>query len=316
MAFTPHSNTGPPDDKIRPPPMNTPEILKHKPVPGLHALVGPGGLTTLEVATPLCRARLTLLGAHLMSWAPHGAAEVLWMSGKSNFEVGKPLRGGVPVCFPWFGALADASQPTHGFVRHTLFDLVSADLAEGGVMTLALETHERKASHPSWAHPYKLRIEFCFGKTLEIRRTVTNTGKAPFTFTGAFHTYFSIGNIREVRLNGFDGTPFVDRLTEQHSVQKGPITFSSETDRIHLPHSGNAEIEDPVMKRRIRLSSKGSASTVVWNPWVAKAARLADFGDDEWPGVVCVETANALSDGPLVAPGARHELAVGIELGG
>lgn len=282
-------------------------------VPGVHGLVGPGGLPILEVATPACRARIALLGAHLMSWAPAGEAEVLWMSGKSHFENGKPIRGGVPVCFPWFGGLPDPAQPAHGFVRSQPFDLVSVENRADHVF-IALEITEARVSAPAWPHPYRLRMEFELGRTLVVRRLVSNSGRDPFTFTGALHTYFTVGDVRDLKVHGFDKTPYVDRLSNENLTQQGPITFQAETDRIHLPHPGSAEIEDPRMKRRIRISSKGSASTVVWNPWTAKAERMPDYGDHEWPGMVCVETANALTDAVTVAGGARHELVARIEV--
>ena len=154
------------------------------------------------------------------------------------------------------------------------------------------------------------------GPSLSLALTVRNPGPLPFTFEEALHSYFAVSDVRRVLLHGLEGVGFVDKTAAgaRRPGEPGPIAIAAETDRVYLGADTGVTIEDPGWGRRIVVSKSGSRTTVVWNPWVAKAKAMPDFGDDEWTGMVCVETANALDDAVSLAPGESHTLTATIEV--
>ncbi len=243
-------------------------------------------------------------GAHIVEWTPSGQAPVLWMSAHSALDTGAPIRGGVPICFPWFGAgRAGTSTPAHGFARLSQWQLLDVvESATGVVVTYALDRE------PSPEFPHNLHAELVadFGSELSLEFSVTNFGSEVLEFEEALHTYLKVGDIRRISISGLEGAPYIDKAPGGGDArQVGDITFSGETDRVYQS-TGEVVIVDPVLERRITVSRTHSANVVVWNPWVAKSAAMADFGDDEWPGMVCVEGANVLDNAVRLAPGDTH----------
>ncbi|MEI8206660.1 MAG: D-hexose-6-phosphate mutarotase, partial [Kiritimatiellales bacterium] len=263
---------------------------------------GKGGLRYLELLCNGAETHVYLHGAHVLHYQPVGQAPVLWTSQKSCFEATKPIRGGIPVCWPWFGAHpSDTTQPAHGSARLTEWEPVASG-ATANATTLTLRcpnSHEVKAT---------AELTVVLADSLTVTLTTTNTGSAPLSFSEALHTYFSISDIRTVSVTGLDGQPYIDAVPDERLIrtQAGPITFTEETDRIYTNTASECTIIDPGMKRRILVSKKGSRSTVVWNPWVAKATRMPDYGNDEYPKMVCVETANCGPDALNLAPDQTH----------
>jgi glucose-6-phosphate 1-epimerase len=137
---------------------------------------------------------------------------------------------------------------------------------------------------------------------------VENRDATPFTYEAALHTYFHVSDAREVEVTGLEGVEFIDKVDAGTRKQQGaePLRFTGETDRVFVQTTAPVTLHDPGMKRRIVVEKTGSLTTVVWNPWIAKSAAMADFGDDEWPGMVCIETANAGENAVTLAPGAVH----------
>ena len=242
-------------------------------------------------------------GAHITGWHPTGQAPVLWMSAASNFEAGLPIRGGIPICFPWFGpGRTQDRTPIHGYGRLRTWQFVGGDTADDG-------TAATWELHPTPADVDQLHVVYraCFGSELRLSFTVTNTGSTSATFEAALHTYFAVSDIRQIQIEGLEGSQYLDRVAGDDAVQSGPITFSGETDRVYTSH-GRVTLVDAGNQRRIVIERNGSANVVVWNPWIAKAAAMPDFGDDEWPGMVCIEAANALDDAVALAPGESHTM--------
>lgn len=273
-------------------------------VPGVIALVAAdGGLSALRIATPLARAEIHLLGAHVTRFQPAGHAELLWMSALSHFAIGKPIRGGIPICSPWFGPHAsERSLPVHGFVRLRSWELVAVEqLSDGRVRA---ELRDRGGPQPGFPHDWAVAATITVGAELDIELATINTGAEPFTLGEAFHTYLGVGDVRRCTVGGLAGATYVDKLAAMARVVEGaqPIAFGAETDRVYRS-TGTATIHDATLRRTITIAKRGSASTVLWNPWIAKAKAMADFGDAEWPGMLCVETANALDDVRTVRPG-------------
>jgi glucose-6-phosphate 1-epimerase len=279
-------------------------------VPGLTASTV-GSLPCIDIATPLCKGRVFLQGAHVAAFEPKGQRPVLWMSERSWFEPGKPIRGGIPICFPWFGQSGPAGAPAHGFARLRSFELTSAELTDDGAVRLCLSLMDDAEGRALYPHSFRAELRATFSETLELAFRVVNMGQAEMRHTEALHTYFAVSDVRHVAVRGLAGAPYSDHVggITEHVDGDEAIRFVAETDRVYTSKSSTM-IEDPGFGRRIIVEKSGSDSTVVWNPWIAKAARMPDYGDDEWPGMVCIETANARASVVTLAPGAAHELAL------
>ncbi len=280
---------------------------KHGIVGALRFDTGRGGLVRAEVDTDLCKAAIYLHGAHVSEFAPVGTQPVLFMSASSNFESGKPIRGGVPVCFPWFGPYAsDPSKPSHGPVRLTEWQVLRTAVDEGAV---AIELEAQVES-------LVIRHTVSFGQDLTMKLSVHNTLQTYASFESALHTYLAVSDVRHIRIEGLEGAAYLDSIDEDRLKHQdgNPITFSTETDRLYVDTDATCVLFDPGLGRRIKVSKSGSRSTVVWNPWIDKAARLEDMGDDEWPGMVCIETANAGPNAVKLATGKTHQMTATISV--
>lgn len=278
---------------------------------------GPGGLIALDVATPLTKARIYTHGAHVAEWHPTGAAPVLFMSGASHFAPGKPIRGGVPVCFPWFaGRAGHTGSPAHGFVRSAEWTVESLVREDDGTIAAAFTITDSDATRAHWPHAFLARHRVRVGTTLEMTLEVENRDSAPLTFEAALHTYFAVSAVQEVEVRGLEGAEFIDKV-DGGARRRQPaesLRFTAETDRVFPGTTATCVLHDPGFRRDIVIEKAGSATTVVWNPWTAKAKAMADFGDDEWPGMACIETANAGDDAITLAPGAMHAMTARIRL--
>lgn len=265
------------------------------------------------VDSPSCTAEVHDQGAQVVRWAPAGADPVLYVSTTARFEDGRPIRGGVPVCWPWFGPGRDGGmEPAHGFVRVAAWELVDrADDGDDVVLTHRLT--KATASSRLWPHPYVLELRSRLGTALELTLTTTNTGGSPIDVEEALHAYLVVGDIRETTLHGLAGKPFYDKVTGAERVQVGHVTFDGETDAVFRT-SDPVVVDDPVLGRRLVVSTEGAGNVVVWNPWAEKAAEVPDIGDDDWTGFVCVEGANALENTVTVDPGESHTMTYRVEV--
>jgi glucose-6-phosphate 1-epimerase len=280
---------------------------------------GPGGLTLAKIATDAATAEIYLQGAHVARWQPASAEDpVLFMSAKSHFAEGKAIRGGVPLVFPWFadrtGGLPGGA---HGFARTMEWEVVATERRKEGV-ALSFKLLPNQTTRDLGFDHFVLVYEVVVGERLTLALEVENVGDSPLTFEEALHAYYSVSDVRQIEVGGLGDTDYLDRAHQ--AVRKhqaaGTIRFASETDQLHLNTQAAVTIFDPKWKRRIVIEKRGSNSTVVWNPWIEKAARLADFGDDEWPHMVCVEPANAAENAVTVAPGATHTMGMTVRVEG
>jgi D-hexose-6-phosphate mutarotase len=278
---------------------------------------GRGGLERVRVETPRVRGEIYLQGAHVTAWQPADQAPVLWVSRESRFTRGAPIRGGVPICFPWFAAHAtDASAPAHGFARLRAWRLTDASL-DGDRVELRFTWRDDEATRQSpWPHPFAAEYRVSFGEQLSMALDLLNTGDAPISFEAALHTYFAVSDIRRVTVTGLSGTEYLDKVEGMTVKRQGdaPMAFAGETDRIFLDTEATCTIHDPGLGRRVRVAKRGSLSTIVWNPWIAKARAMPDFGDDEWPEMLCIETANVRERAVRLEPGSHHTMSAQIHL--
>jgi D-hexose-6-phosphate mutarotase len=295
--------------------LNTDKIGPAEFPDGVQLLPGRGGLLKLQISCPKTEGEIYLHGAHITSWKPAASEDVLWTSSRSLWEIGKPIRGGVPICFPWFGPKKDdPSAPMHGFARIKEWQL-DAVTAENDAIVVALSLKSDPSTRQWWPFDFAARMKVAFGSKLVMSLEVENASDVPFAFEQAFHTYFGVADVREIQILGLDGYSYLDRTEkDKEKIQQGAVQITAETNRAYLNATEPVDIQDPVMRRRIRMSKKNSRETVVWNPWVATSKTMPDFGDDEWLEMVCVETCNAVKSSVQLAPGERHTMTAVLEV--
>ena len=336
-------------------PAQTPQQLQER-FGGPHVTfdAGQGGLTRVRVNGPAASAELYLHGAHLTAWQPAGQGPVLWMSQRSWFEAGKPIRGGVPICLPWFGPHpSDPTAPGHGTFRLQEWELAQVG-SHGDAVRLVLRHAWSELDRRWFAQPLEARYTVSVGAALSLELAVTNRDAKPVRLAEALHTYLAVADVRKVRILGLERTDYLDKTAGGARKNQGdsPIQISAETDRVYLDTSATCTLEDPAgdtanaasagtgaappgataaaatgastaapalaanrgRGRRIIIEKSGSATMVVWNPWIAKSAAMPDFGDDEWPGMVCMETANAHDNAVHIAPGETHRMSARVSV--
>jgi glucose-6-phosphate 1-epimerase len=277
-----------------------------------------GGLTRINVRAPAADAHVYLHGAHVTHFQPAGQQPVLFLSDQSRFEPGKAIRGGVPIIFPWFGAKSDdPAAPMHGFARTVEWELMAVRQGAAGDVRLVLETRASDATRKLWPHEFILRYTVCVAKALELTLEVI-AGSADLIFEEALHTYLALGDVRNASIEGLAERAYLDKTDGmRRKIQPaGPMVIGGETDRVYLDTSDTVRVNDASVKRRISIQKEGSASTVLWNPWIDKARSLADLGDAQWPRMLCVETANVTSDRIVLPAGTSHAMSASIALEG
>jgi D-hexose-6-phosphate mutarotase len=281
-------------------------------IPGVVSIEpGRGGLARVAVTTDQAEAHVYLHGAHLTHFRRSAGQDVLFLSGKSLFEPGKAIRGGVPVIFPWFGAKADnPAAPAHGLVRTAEWELKDVCRSSNGAVALDLEFASSPQTLALWPHEFRLRYTVTVGESLELALEVRNVSDSAFRFEEALHTYLSVQDVQAAQIEGLAGREYLDKTDGmRRKIQTPePIMIVGETDRVYLNTTGPVTVSDRGLLRQISVDKQGSNSTVVWNPWIAKAKAMADFGDMEWPNMLCIETANAGENAVKLEPGLSHRM--------
>lgn len=268
---------------------------------------GNGGLPKINITTEWSEAELYLHGAHVTKFQRKGEPPLLFLSEKSRFENGHPIRGGVPIIFPWFGARE--GKQMHGFARNQSWELQEIFHPTSGItLKLALPESPEAREFPRFAADYFITI----GEALTLELKVTNQSSENFSFDDCLHTYFAVGEIGAVSVAGLKGAEYLDK-TDNFGRKKevsDEIKFSGETDRAYLNTTSTTEIRDGKLNRAIIVEKERSNSTVVWNPWIAKAKAMADFGDDEYLRMVCVESGNVAENKRTLRLGETSSLKV------
>ena len=257
-------------------------------------------------------------GAQILSYfADIEQPPLIWLSDCAEYLRGQGVRGGVPVCWPWFGdiqrnpvavqKMTTADAPFHGLARTLDWQLLHSSAANNGVqLSLQLDASQ---GLPGWPHAATVQLHIELGERLTIRLDNHNLGSEPLAISQALHTYFAVSDIRKVAVQGLAGCPYHETLEQwQLREQVGDLGFSGETDRVYLDVPAHLQIVDQGWQRRIHLRTQGSESAIVWNPWIAKAQTLSGFSNDAWQQMLCIENANVLADHLLLAPNQRHRL--------
>jgi len=264
------------------------------------------GFPCLNVTVAGYRSRIYQHGAHLTHYGPIEGDPLIFLSEEARFQEGQAIRGGIPIICPWFGDHpTDAEAPAHGLVRARPWEW-AGHTATTDQVTVVLTT--RIENDPHYDGTLDLALTYTISKQLDLNLSVVNSGDHPVRCETAFHPYFHVGDVRQIKITGLQGATYLDK--EQNFARcheaAGAITIDGPTDRIYLDAIKTCTIEDPELRRKIVVTKKGSNSTIVWNPWVEKSRAFKDFGDDEWPGMVCVEQANAADNALILPPGQQH----------
>ncbi|WP_339330187.1 D-hexose-6-phosphate mutarotase [Aeromonas hydrophila] len=265
----------------------------------------PAGQPLLTVDNGYAKAEISLFGAHVLSYQRHDEPASIWLSDKAVLDGSKPIRGGIPLCWPWFGpapARVGSGKPSHGFARTSLWTLDGvSDHGDGTLVHLSLRDNE--ATRQLWPHAFELELDVLVGKELALVLTTRNTGKAPLVYSGALHTYLQISSPESVSVSGL-GEPYADKLTGQNGQQQGPLTLNGPLDRVYWQPAAHVSIQDG--ERETRVVSGNHDSVVVWTPWIEGATAMADMSDDGYRTMLCVEAAIASEAGVAVAPDEEH----------
>nr|WP_321282033.1 D-hexose-6-phosphate mutarotase [uncultured Vibrio sp.] len=252
-------------------------------------------------------AGIALHGGHVVSYKPQGQEDLIWMSEKAVFDGKAALRGGIPVCWPWFGRIA---SPAHGFARTTEWELIEHRENENGVIVeLALFPSEE--THQIWPHMFEARLLVEVGDELKVTLKVLNIDDDAWTFSGALHTYLNVGDVLQAQTSGM-GSEYIDSLKGNEVCQGGAVLQLTDTiDRVYTQPEAQILVKDPVLGRTLSVENHGHNSAVLWNPWAEGAQSMGDMADNGYQTMLCVESAlhaSSLDQGKTLQPGESYEL--------
>lgn len=299
-------------------PTSAAELNRRFGIPDFATVVeGKGGLAKVRIATPAASGEMYLHGAHVTSWRPDGAKEVLYLSPRSLWQDGAAIRGGVPVCFPWFGNKADDPKaPAHGFVRTKSWHLDSIE-HKGDEVSVTMFTDSSKSTQKWWPSDFRLLYRATFGAELVLELIASNTGMAPLRFEEALHAYYKVGDATKTSISGLDHTQYLDKTDSfREKTQTGDVLVKAETDRVYLDTEKPLRMVDGVLQRKIVVTKEHSRTTVIWNPFPEKAAALKDLGQDQWKSMLCIEVTNVGDYAVELAPGEQHRMVARVSVAG
>jgi len=279
----------------------------------LHFSVGEGGIPVVSIENDQASCTASLQGAQVLSWVPSGEAEVIWLSEMAILAPGKSLRGGIPICWPWFGAHQDhAEYPAHGFARTSLWQVTETQALDRGETQITFRLDSRQLDERQrqmWPWPTVVEYRLTVGSRLTMALGTVNHSHQAITIGQALHTYFRVDDVTRTVVYGLDGREYLDKTDNfRRKKQSGPVMVDAEVDRLYLCTADDIIIDDE--QRRISVNKQGSHSTVVWNPWVSVAEKMGDLGNNGYLRMLCVESANAADDTVSIEPGRRHDLLV------
>ncbi len=259
---------------------------------------GSGDLTFVEIENNQSCATICLQGAQILHWQKHDEPPVLWLSEQARFESGKAIRGGIPICWPWFGNHPDdPEKPAHGFVRNISWKVLATEAISEDKTRIQLGTSDTPETRQLWPFSFRVKVTITVGEELTVELKAYNETDQPYTFGGALHSYFTVSDVSDIKISGLEDTEYVDKLDGLAvKTQQGAICIDREIDAVFMETKAECVIEDSGLKRRIYVAKKGSKSTVVWNPWIEKTKQLADVADEGYQTMVCIEAANTGED--------------------
>ncbi|EKO3793013.1 D-hexose-6-phosphate mutarotase [Vibrio metschnikovii] len=256
-------------------------------------------------------AGIALHGGHVVSFRPTGQDDLLWMSKKAIFDGKTALRGGIPICWPWFGRLA---TPAHGFARSSQWQLIEhRENEQGVIVVLGLDSNQQTRS--VWPHEFQLRLSIEISDSLTVRLTITNTDQKAWAFSGALHSYLNVADVRETTITGM-GSDYIDSLQNDQWCQgEETLTLRDSIDRVYTKPQPHIQVQDHQRQRTLVVDNQGHNSAVLWNPWAQGAQSMGDMQDDGYLTMLCVEStwhAPSLTAGKVLQPGETHCLSTRI----
>jgi len=288
-------------------------------LPGVH-LEQRGELLAVCIDNHSAGATVFLQGAQLAHYQRHGEPPVIWCSPLCDYTKGVPLRGGVPLCWPWFGALDKNPIPirrqvpvdiagAHGFARNRLWRLDNIERPRGDLTRLRMSLALDAGQEPAWPLAVALQLTIEVGPRLLVRLEVSNPGERAFYYSAALHSYYAVSDIDTVSVAGLERMNYLDCARgRSHGRQRSTLAIDREIDRIYHGTWQPLALVDRGWRRALVISSEGSDSAVVWNPWKEKSRRLSHFAGDAYREMLCIETANAGDDFAVLRPGQRRRL--------
>jgi glucose-6-phosphate 1-epimerase len=278
---------------------------------------GPSGFPLAQIRTERGSATLAMYGAQLIGFKPaHSEHDLFYLSDDAVYQAGKAIRGGAPLCWPWFGADPDdAGHQAHGFVRNMFWELLDTRIHDNVVSaTFGIES-SHVTHHEWWDHDFKLRKTITVGDELTVSLTTENLDDQPLRMSEALHSYLLVGDVTKARVKGLEKTAYLDKTLDfSQDIQQGDITISEEFDRIYLESPHKVELIDPSLNRKVTVQQQGAENFVVWNPWQEKAKQLADMPDADFNSFLCIETANALDYAVTIPAGHSHTMQVNYKI--
>jgi glucose-6-phosphate 1-epimerase len=281
-------------------------------IPGIAQITEPHpGMPAVLITMGSCTATMQLHGAHVTSWRPAGSDEIIFVSSKARYVDGQAIRGGIPICFPWFrGKSDDPKAPAHGFVRTKSWNLESIK-TQGEDVAVTMSTSSDDATKKWWPHEFRAKLRVTFGRNLKLEFSVENAGTNECHYEEALHTYYLVGDIASARVQGLDGASYLDNTdSNREKKQAGEVGVGKATDSAYVNNDGALDVVDPVLQRRTHIRKENSRTTVIWNPWKEAAEKMSDMGTEEWKKMLCVEGANILGNAIKLIAGENHTTTV------
>jgi glucose-6-phosphate 1-epimerase len=286
--------------------MNLSQLNDQYDIPGqLKFIQGDNDFILIDIESDFAQATISTYGGQVLAFQPVNETEdLLFVSKLAYFESGKAIRGGIPVCWPWFGpAPSHADGPSHGLVRTRQWQVRQTALEPDGAITVILSINDSEETRKIWPHRFYLEIIINIRESLTMELKTHNTSVVSFSISQALHTYFNVEDSQNIQVTGLENTTYIDKIDGgKQKTQQGPVTISQEVDRIYTSEKTHLVLEDASLKRNIHIRSENSKTAVIWNPWKNKSVAMSDFDNNEYKTMVCVETANAGKDS-ITIPG-------------
>lgn len=283
-------------------------------------IAGKGGLPCIQINNAKASALISIYAAQVLSFKPvNEPTDLMFISDNAYFQEGKAIKGGIPICWPWFGAAPQLvtnpenknklKKPDHGFVRNRFWSVLSTEALTNGETKIVLEFEDSAQTRKIWPFSFYLSLEIVIGDSLTLQLLTRNTGNKAFSITEALHTYFNVGDATKATILGLEHTEYLNKKEDFVKVcQVGCITMTEETDHIYTDIKHQLIIDDPAFKRKIKITSSGNKNVVVWNPWAEGCAVIADLDNDDYKHFICLEVANAAADSVEILPDSEHRM--------
>ena len=279
---------------------------------------GKGGFPVIEIKNEYAEAVVSLYAGQILSYQPvNQTQDMMFLSDNAYYQTGKAMKGGAPVCWPWFGPdPEDKGRSSHGFVRNRLWSMRSLVSTQDGATKVTMGLVDTPETRTIWDYSFDLAIAITVGSSLTIELITQNTGEQDFSITQALHSYFTVGDITKVQVLGLADKSYIDKVDGgKQKTQTGAVSFTQECDRIYLDVPSQLTIDDASLNRQIKITATNSHTAIVWNPWSEISANMADLADLDYQNFVCVETANAANEIVEVAAGNEYKMTAHYDFG-